>query len=360
MSGTGKRTTRLLLAALLALSAIVVSISPSSAAPGVDESKHQLEAAKAKLADLNQKFTQLVEDFNFARYQLSLTQEKLDAAQAIVDRANAAAQDAQAALATRAVAAYQGGTGSALAMLLGSQDFTDFTDRLEFLNQMAAKDADLASEAQVTGEEAHRAAEDLLVLKADQKEKADSLAAAKELIAKNISAQQGVVSKYQTQYEEALAAQQAALRAAQQAAAAAAAGTTASGGSGSTGGYVPVSSGAAGAVEAARSQSGKPYVWGSADPNVGFDCSGLTMWAWAQVGVSLPHSSAAQYSVLPHVSRDQLQPGDLMFFYSPISHVAMYTGGNSMIHATHPGVPVAEISIPDYWWAEFVGAARPG
>lgn len=356
MSGW-KRTTRMFLAALLAVSAIAVSISPSLASPGVGESKHQLEAAKAKLADLNQKFTQLVENFDFARYQLGLTQEKLNAAQAIVDKANAAAQDAQAALATRAVAAYQGGTGSALAVLLGSQDFTDFADRLEFLNQMAAHDADLASNAQVTGEEAHRAAQDLLVLKADQKKKADSLAAAKDLIAKNISAQQSLVSKYQTQYQQALAAQQAALRAAQQAAAAAATGTTTGG---TSSGYVPVSSGAAGAVEAARSQIGKPYVWGSADPSVGFDCSGLTMWAWAQVGVSLPHSAAAQYAVLPHVSRDQLQPGDLLFFYTPISHVAMYTGGNTMIQATHPGVPVSEASIPDYWWALFVGAARPG
>jgi cell wall-associated NlpC family hydrolase len=357
MRGKRKRTTRLLLAALLALSAITVSIAPTSAAPGVDASKHRLEVAKTKLVDLNSKFTQLVEDFNFARYQLSLTQEKLVAAQATVDKASAVAQDAQDALATRAVAAYQGGTSSAIDMLLGSQDFTEFTYRLEFLNQMAANDADLASEAQVTGEEAHRAAEDLQALKAEQQKQADSLASAKDLVAKNISAQKKLVSKFQNQYDQALAAQQAALRAAQQAAAAAAAGSTTSG---STGAFVPVSSGAAGAIEAARSQTGKPYVWGSADPNVGFDCSGLTMWSWAQVGVSLPHSSAAQYSVLPHVSRDQLQPGDLLFFYTPIHHVAMYTGGNMMIHASNPGVPVQEISIPDYWWALFVGAARPG
>lgn len=355
MSSRGKRTTRLLMAALLAITAFAVSVSPSSATPGVGESKQQLEAAKAKLADLNSKFTQLVEDYNFAQYQMALTQKKLDAAQAIVDRASAAADDAHAALATRAVAAYQGGTGGALEMLLGSQDFTEFADRLEFLNQMAANDADLASQAQVTGEEAHRAALDLQTLKAEQQKKADSLAAAKESIAKNITAQQGLVSRYQSQYQQALAAQRAALKAAQ----AAPAVPTGNPGS-SSGGFVSVSSGAAGAIEAARSQLGKPYVWGAADPNVGFDCSGLTMWSWAQVGVSLPHSSAAQYSVLPHVSKDQLQPGDLLFFYSPIHHVAMYTGGNMMIHASNPSVPVQEVDIASYWWDLFVGAARPG
>ncbi len=72
---------------------------------------------------------------------------------------------------------------------------------------------------------------------------------------------------------------------------------------------------------------GTQYVWGAADPSVGFDCSGLTSWAYAQAGVYLPHSSYSQYSSVPHVPIDQIQPGDLLFFYSPTSHVAMYIGG---------------------------------
>src|SRR5207247_430676 len=89
----------------------------------------------------------------------------------------------------------------------------------------------------------------------------------------------------------------------------------------------PPSSGAAVAVRAAYSAIGVPYKWGGSNPKEGFDCSGLTMWSWGQAGVSLPHSSAAQYAMLPHVSRGDLKPGDLLFFYSPISHVAIYVGG---------------------------------
>ena len=86
---------------------------------------------------------------------------------------------------------------------------------------------------------------------------------------------------------------------------------------------------------------GTQYVWGSADPSVGFDCSGLTSWAWAQAGVYIPHSSAAQYSSLPHVPLGSVQPGDLIFYYSPISHVALYIGGGQIVHATPSRDPAA-------------------
>jgi len=105
------------------------------------------------------------------------------------------------------------------------------------------------------------------------------------------------------------------------------------------GGYVPPAnaSAAAIAVSAALSQVGKPYVFGAADPNIGFDCSGLTMWAWAQAGVSLPHSAAAQYSSLPKVPLSQVQPGDIIWYDSTSPHVALYVGGGQIVHARHPG-----------------------
>ncbi len=91
--------------------------------------------------------------------------------------------------------------------------------------------------------------------------------------------------------------------------------------------------GAAGtAVAYAYAQLGKPYVFGTAGPNT-FDCSGLTMAAWRAAGVSLPHNAARQYSSIPHVARSDLVPGDLVFYYSDIHHVAIYVGNGIVIHA---------------------------
>ena len=81
------------------------------------------------------------------------------------------------------------------------------------------------------------------------------------------------------------------------------------------------------------------------------------MWAWAKAGVSLSHSAAMQYGSIRHVGRTQLQPGDLLFFYSPIHHVAMYVGGGMMIEAPHTGAFVRKVPV---YWSMFVGAGRPG
>lgn len=119
---------------------------------------------------------------------------------------------------------------------------------------------------------------------------------------------------------------------------------------------VPVSGRAAAAVNYAKAQLGDSYVYGAAGPSA-FDCSGLTMMAWAQAGVGLPHSSGAQMGSGARVSSGDLQPGDLVFYYSPVSHVGIYIGGGQIVHAANPstGVVVAGVfSMP------FSGAVRPG
>jgi cell wall-associated NlpC family hydrolase len=105
------------------------------------------------------------------------------------------------------------------------------------------------------------------------------------------------------------------------------------------------------------SQLGTPYVGYSASPGVGFDCSGLTSWAWAQAGVGLPHQSRAQFGSLPHVPIEAAQPGDLLFFYSPISHVSMYIGGGQQVHAPATGDVVKVVPVN---WSKVVGVGRPG
>jgi peptidoglycan DL-endopeptidase CwlO len=110
------------------------------------------------------------------------------------------------------------------------------------------------------------------------------------------------------------------------------------------------------AVQYALSKVGNGYVYGAAGPSV-FDCSGLTMAAWSQAGISLPHSSSAQYSSGRHISESELQPGDLVFYYSPISHVGMYIGGGKIVNALNPGAGVVISGLHDM---PYVGAVRPG
>jgi peptidoglycan DL-endopeptidase CwlO len=119
---------------------------------------------------------------------------------------------------------------------------------------------------------------------------------------------------------------------------------------------VPASGRAGVAVATARKQVGKPYVWAAAGPGA-FDCSGLTMYSWSAAGVALPHSSSMQMGVGNRVSRSQLQPGDLVFFYSPIHHVGLYVGGGMMIHAPTSNDVVKYASIDNM---PFTGATRPG
>jgi cell wall-associated NlpC family hydrolase len=118
----------------------------------------------------------------------------------------------------------------------------------------------------------------------------------------------------------------------------------------------PASGGAAAAVQYAMSKVGDAYVFGAAGPSA-FDCSGLTMEAWQQAGVSLPHSSSAQMGSGTPVSQSELQPGDLVFYYSPVSHVGMYIGNGQIVNAENPSVGVKITGVNSMPYA---GAVRPG
>ena len=112
-----------------------------------------------------------------------------------------------------------------------------------------------------------------------------------------------------------------------------------------------------GVVGVAMAQLGKPYVWGTAGPST-FDCSGLVVYSYSQVGVSLPHSSYALWNAGVYVSKDQLEPGDLVFF-DGLGHVGIYIGGGQFIHAPHTGDVVKISNLNDGWYAAtYVGARR--
>lgn len=110
----------------------------------------------------------------------------------------------------------------------------------------------------------------------------------------------------------------------------------------------------------AVSQAGNRYVYGAESPEQGFDCSGLTSWAWAKAGKYLPRSSSAQYSASRRISRSELRQGDLVFYgYSgSVSHVAMYVGGGLIMHASNPSTPLGEDNLSTYWTNNLIGFGR--
>jgi cell wall-associated NlpC family hydrolase len=110
-------------------------------------------------------------------------------------------------------------------------------------------------------------------------------------------------------------------------------------------------------VQFAYAQLGKPYEWGAAGPST-FDCSGLTMSAWARANVSMPHSASKQYRAFPKVPRSQLQPGDIVLFYHDYHHNGIYIGNGKMIHAPTTGEVVSIASISSSYMP-YMGAVRP-
>ena len=129
------------------------------------------------------------------------------------------------------------------------------------------------------------------------------------------------------------------------------------GGDSGGGGSVPVSSLTGIAINAAMGQLGVPYVYATSNPGGSFDCSGLTHYAWGQAGVYLPRNSRAQAAATPHVPIADAQPGDLLFYYSPISHVGIYLGNGQLVHAPATGdvVKVANVN-----WNKVTVVSRPG
>jgi cell wall-associated NlpC family hydrolase len=365
MTRKGRRITRPIVAVVFALPVLLSALSLSSlAAP----SEEEVQAAREKLAGLQHDFEVLAEQYNDAKYRLALTERKLAEAKEQADAAELRAQVAETRLAKRAVQAYVG-TGSQVDGLLSAENMAEFSDRLEFMGAVAEGDAAIARDATNARQEADWAAERFAETRDERRRQVEAIQGQLDRLDSMIEEQSALYEQLNADRQEYLAfveAQRAALEqarqeAAQQEAADAPADSVGDSGGGGGGFVPPANTSAAGvAVQAALSVVGTTYVWGSANPSVGFDCSGLTSWAWAQAGVYIPHSSAAQYSSLPHVPLGSVQPGDLIFYYSPISHVALYIGGGQIVHARHPG-PGGQVQVSSmYGYSSPVGAARPG
>lgn len=315
--------------ATLAVVALVPA-SPTSAAPDIDK-------VRAKVEALYEQAEYAQERVNDVRLALADVHRDLKALakdqarqQAIVDAARSRVEES-------IVEQYEGSTLSAAGQVIVSEDPSGFISQLTTMseyNDMQTAKFDDYSTALLA----------LDIRRAEtQKRQAQAEALKKQLAADSAEVQ----TKYNAAKEllgDLEAEEQAAILEASR------------GGDISRMPDVPVSGRAAAAVAYAKAQVGDSYVYGAAGPNA-FDCSGLTMMAWAQAGVGLPHSSSAQMGSGSRVSSSDLRPGDLVFYYSPVSHVGIYIGSGLIVHAANPstGVRVAGVfSMP------YSGAVRPG
>ena len=344
MSRRTRLAARLAVAALTTITATIGVSDLSSAAP----SKQDVQNAQARVDQLNEHMSLLVEQYDQQQARLANIHTKLEDVRAAAQRAQATADRALQKLNERAASVYTR-TGSEIEVLLGADSFAEFSDRLEYVGSLAQADSDLATTAEHAQQQAQWASEQLQQAVSEQQKALDALRAKQSEIQSSLADAKAELQDIDERYHDYLDAQAAAQ------AAAVSTGTTPSA-SPPPGGPPPAPNGnAQAAIDAAYSVIGTPYVWGAADPSVGFDCSGLTMWAWAHAGVSLPHSSAMQYSVTAHISPSQAQPGDLIFFYSPISHVGLYIGGGRMIDANHTGDVV---NVRPVSWSSVTGVGR--
>ena len=245
-------------------------------------------------------------------------------------------------------------------MILGAKSLDDLVNRVETINAVTNQNSSIVE--QVTTYERsivhHR---DLLHrARASVSRLVLARAAAKRTIDTKLAAAQRLYNSVRAEIAQLERAERAAQLAAQRAAEAAAAAqqTQSQLAGGYLGGGTHAPGKYSGVVGIAMQYLGVPYVWGGASPS-GFDCSGLVMYVYAQIGVSLPHYTVSQYSYSNgvHDSRSELQPGDLVFF-DGLGHVGLYIGNNEFIHSPHTGDVVKISSISGWYASTYVGARR--
>jgi cell wall-associated NlpC family hydrolase len=341
-----------------------LSLSTSSlAAPR----QSQLTDAKARLQQLEADFEIAVEHYDTVHQRLGQIRSQMTKTEVVVAHIRKRIQSRVGTAVALARELYMSGQGDALEAVLASRNLSEIESRLHYLQSSEQRQAQVFERLAVDRQTLNHKLADLATARSNAAADQNQLAQLKASIQTKVASQKSTIDRLNREIAAAARRQaraqrlararaQAAAQAAQAAAAQAPAPAPAPAPSPSTGPVPPPTSRAQVAVRAALSQVGKPYQWGGAGPN-SYDCSGLTMWAWAHAGVSLPHSAAMQYAVITHVSSSALQPGDLLFFGSPIHHVAMYVGGGQMVEAPYTGAYVRVVPASR---SDFVGAGRPG
>jgi len=355
---------------LAALAAVVLLAVGSASAQTVESKRAEAQAILADIEALDLEVAQAAEAYNYANVELDRIDGELLSNGRHLVAAKKSLVVARSRISQRLRDLYVHGDGdSTLEVILGARSLDEVITRLTAIDRISGQDSALLSDVQRYRAAVQARRAQLKDARADQARLVAERAAQQQAIEGRLAERQRMYESAQAEIDQliaeqrrreaALAAQARARLAAQQLAttqAAVDAADTAFAESAIPTAPPPDGSRASQVVAISMQYLGIPYVWGGSSPATGFDCSGFTSYVYAQIGISLPHHAASQYSYGVPVASSDLQPADLVFF-SGLGHMGMYIGGGQFIHAPHTG-DVVKISSMAERWSSYVGARR--
>ncbi len=348
-----RRTSRALLVVGLSAAA-TLSVLPAGSVTA--EPRPSLGAVQSRVDALNAKVDVAVEQYAEAKIDLAAARRRTSVVLARVRAAQAQLEAVKKQMSAVAAAAYRSGGTDQFVQLVSTSTPQTFLDRAASLDRIAAGQSSRMAAAAAARTRLEAIRRDAALQEAAQQAVARAMAGHRATIENALKEQESLLSSLRADERQRFQAARAARLAAAAAAARASRNRVAATTVSSTPSYNGPASGRASiAVQEAYRKLGSPYKWAASGPDR-FDCSGLTMWVWGKAGVSLPHSSRAQYAGGNKVSQSDLRPGDLTFYGSPIHHVGIYIGNGMMISSPQTGDVVKMRSALR---SDYVGAVRP-